>query len=379
MNLIPFAGAIISCLLAISHWIVSKEKSLDTKKNQFLKDHHQPILIQSENRFLYRYAPSFLFISLTILQFHIYGEFANQIRIFPVIYGIHIPCLLLIGPLSYIFFEDMSGGGFKKIRWYHFLPSLFSFIYLFVVGSKLSSLSHMDSQVHDPTYVDHTTIVVLLCLGVLSILGYTLTIMIRIFRWKFDLNGTIDSSFLPFLSFMGYSLFVVILFVIAQLFFMEIFFVACAGLTFLLAYVLLLKINHKEFIPNFKRETRLARYQESRIKGVDTALVLQQLEELMSSEKLYLNEDLSLAVLAKRLGIHTHQLSEILNSKLGCTFRNFVNGYRLQESARLLLEEPQMTILSVIYASGFNSKSSFHKLFQKEFGLSPQKYRSQLD
>lgn len=63
MNLIPFAGAIISCLLAISHWIESKEKSLDTKKNQFLKGHHHPTLVQSENRFLYRYAPSFLFFA----------------------------------------------------------------------------------------------------------------------------------------------------------------------------------------------------------------------------------------------------------------------------------------------------------------------------
>ncbi|TGM78197.1 AraC family transcriptional regulator [Leptospira mtsangambouensis] len=379
MNLIPFAGAIISCLLAISYWIESKEKNLNTKENQFLQDHHHPTLIQSENRFLYRYAPSFLFFSLTILQFHIYAEFTNQIPLFPVLYGIHIPCLLLIGPLSYIFFEDMSGGGFKKIRSYHFLPSFISFIYLFVVGLKLFSWSHVDSLVHDPTYFDHTSIVLFLGLGVLSIFGYTLTILIRIFRWKFDLNGTIDSSFLPFLYFMSYSLLVVTLFVTAQLFFMEIFFVACAGLTFLLAYVLLLKINHKEFIPNFKKETRLARYQESRIKGVDTALVLQQLEELMSSEKLYLNEDLSLAILAKRLGINTHQLSEILNSKLGCNFRNLINGYRLQESARLLLEQPQMTILSVIYASGFNSKSSFHKLFQNQFGLSPQKYRSKLD
>ncbi|MCW7487715.1 AraC family transcriptional regulator [Leptospira meyeri] len=372
MNLIPFAGAVVSSLLAIAHWIKINE-------NRFLEDHQIITSIPTENRFLYRYAPSFLFLSLTILQFHIYVELTNQIHVLPFFYGIHIPCLLLIGPLSYIFFEDMSGGGFKKIRWYHFLPSLFGFIYLFVVWSKISSLPLLDSKDHHSISFDHFSIGILLCLGVLSIFGYTVAILIRIFRWKSDFNKTIGSSFLPFLCFLGYSLLVVTLFVIAQLFFMQIFLVACAGLTFLLAYILLLKINHKELIPNFKKETRLARYQESRIKGVDITLVLQQLEELMSSEKLFLNEDLSLAVLSKRLGISSHQLSEILNSKLNSTFRNYVNGFRLQESARLLLEQPQMTILSVIYASGFNSKSSFHKLFQNRFGLSPQKYRSQSD
>ncbi|MCW7493529.1 helix-turn-helix domain-containing protein [Leptospira sp. 2 VSF19] len=95
----------------------------------------------------------------------------------------------------------------------------------------------------------------------------------------------------------------------------------------------------------------------------------------MNLEQLYLNENLSLAILAKRLDLHTHQLSEILNSHLNSTFRNYVNQFRLQEAARLLLEKPEMSILSVIYASGFNSKSSFHKLFLDRFGHSPQNYR----
>lgn len=377
MNLIPFAGTVIASLLAFSYWIESREKRVEKVKPNSSENHHLSLTkIQSGLGNLYRYTPTFLFLSLAILQFHIYGELTKEIRSFPLFYGIHIPCLFLIGPLGYIFFEELSGGRSEKIQWYHLLPSIISFFYLYLFRPDSFQISFLDSQFHEPTSFYYSSIGVLLGFGVVSIFGYTLTILVRILRWKLEFKETIESSFLPFLYFMGYSLLVVSLFVFSQLFYMQIFLFACATLTFLLAYIFVLKAVHKEFIPNFKKETRLARYQESRVKGVDITLVLQQLEELMGLEKLYLNEDLSLSFLSKRLGLNTHQVSEILNSKLGCTFRNYVNGYRLQEAAKLLLERKEMTILSVIYASGFNSKSSFHKLFQNRFGISPQNYRS---
>lgn len=380
MNLIPFAGAIVALLLAISHWIETVQKEGESKQNLTSE---KPLLklmgINFGVSFFYRYTSTSLFLSLAILQFHIYGELTKEINSFPLFYGIHFPCLLLIGPLSYIYFEEMSGGEFYKIRSYHFLPSILSiiFIYLFRPENFEPPVNHL--QISSESSLYQSTIEILLSVGVVSILVYTLSIMIRLFRWKVNFKESIESSFLPFLSLLVYALFVVILFVFSQLFYMQLFILACAALTFLLALILLLKINHKEFIPNFKKETRLARYKESRVNGINVLQVLQRLDDLMNLEQLYLNEDLSLPGLSKRLGLHTHQLSEILNSRLGCTFRNYINQFRLQEAAKLLLEKPDMTILSIIYASGFNSKSSFHKLFQERFGISPQNYRSQVD
>ncbi|HNL01313.1 MAG TPA: helix-turn-helix domain-containing protein, partial [Leptospiraceae bacterium] len=61
--------------------------------------------------------------------------------------------------------------------------------------------------------------------------------------------------------------------------------------------------------------------------------------------------------------------------RIGLGFRDYINGFRLEEAARLLIEEPRRSILSILFASGFNSKSSFHKLFQARFHCSPAEYR----
>ncbi|MGE8722775.1 helix-turn-helix domain-containing protein [Leptospira terpstrae] len=380
MNLIPFAGFVVALLLAVSHGIETFQQMGESKNGHSPEMPAQKLLgVNFYFRSFYRFTSTFLFLSLAILQFHIYGELTREINSFPFLFGIHIPFLLLIGPLSYIYFEEMSGGEIYKIRSYHFLPSILSLIFVYLLRPKNFELPLLHSQIPIENLFYHTIIESLLSIGVVSIFIYTVSIMIRVFRWKFDFKKSIESSFLPFLFLLIYSLSVVVLFVLSQIVFMQLFLLACVGLTSLLVLILLLKINGKELIPNFKKETRSVRYKESRVNGINVNQVLQRLDDLMNLDHLYLNEDLSLPILSKHLGLHTHQLSEILNSMLGCTFRNYINQFRLQEAARLLLEKPDMTILSVIYASGFNSKSSFHKLFQERFGISPQNYRSKID
>lgn len=377
MNLIPFAGAVVAFLLAISHWIEAVQKG--RKRKQTISS--LGLFSLKQNFFgigyIYLYSSALLFLSLASLQFHIYGELTEGINFFPFLYGIHIPCLFLIGPFSYIYFEEMSGGEFYKIRIFHFLPSVLSLLYIYLMRPVDYQLPPMDLYAKDYNSGFEYSIQLLLSFGVVSIFLYTNSIIIRVLRWKFGSKEKLESSFWPFLWLLIYSLSVVILFVLSQLFFMRMFIVACLGLTSLLVFILLFKMNHRELIPNFQTETSLARYKESRVKGINIPQILKRLDDLMNLEQLYLNEDLSLPILSKRLDLHTHQLSEILNHHLECTFRNYVNQFRLQEAARLLLERPDMTILSVIYASGFNSKSSFHKLFQNRFGLSPQNYRLQ--
>ncbi|TGL40326.1 helix-turn-helix domain-containing protein [Leptospira perdikensis] len=376
MNLIPFVGAVVAFLLAVSYWMETIQKGTKKKQTNLPSDLNATSFRKNfDICFLNQYTTTFLFFSLTILQLHIYVELTKEMNSYPLFYGIHIPCLLLLGPLSYLFFEEMSGGEFSQIHFLHFLPSILSIFYIFFFRPAGFVLPSLDSQTHsDNSYT--TSITILLGVGVVSIFCYMFAIFVRVIRWKLNSKISIESSFQPFLFLLLYSLLVMVLFVFAQLFFMQIFLIACVSLTCLLILVLLSKMNHKDLILNFKTETRLARYKESRVKGIDIAQVLQRLDDLMNVDKLYLNEDLTLLTLAKELDLDSHQLSEILNSRLGCTFRNYVNQFRLQEAARLLLERYDMTILSIIYASGFNSKSSFHKLFQNRFGLSPQNYRT---
>jgi adenylate cyclase len=104
-----------------------------------------------------------------------------------------------------------------------------------------------------------------------------------------------------------------------------------------------------------------------------------RLLHLIETEKPYLNPDLSLRLLANQLGIHANQLSWLLNDSMGKNFNTFINHYRVEEfKVRAPLpENAHLTIMSVAYDCGFNSKTVFNTYFKKETGLTPKEFLKQ--
>jgi AraC-like DNA-binding protein len=100
---------------------------------------------------------------------------------------------------------------------------------------------------------------------------------------------------------------------------------------------------------------------------------------LMESEKLFLDNDLRLSIMAEKLGLGVHQTSFLINETSGNNFYNFVNGYRVEEAKRLLSSSTieELNILGIAFASGFNSKTTFNTTFKKVVGVSPSEYARQ--
>lgn len=125
-------------------------------------------------------------------------------------------------------------------------------------------------------------------------------------------------------------------------------------------------------------ETEIAKkYKTTLLQPDIRSRYLEVLNDAMRTQKPYLNADLTLPELAGLLVIPAHHLSQIINSEYGRNFYDFVNGYRLQEAARLL-KDPESSdkyITQIMYDSGFNSKSVFNTLFKKEFGQTPSTFR----
>ncbi|TGL61115.1 helix-turn-helix domain-containing protein [Leptospira sarikeiensis] len=115
-------------------------------------------------------------------------------------------------------------------------------------------------------------------------------------------------------------------------------------------------------------------YRNSRLEGIDTEDLENRLDNLMSKEKIYLQEDLSLTILSSQLDIKPYQLSEFLSQIKGTNFSKFVNGYRVAEAVRILEKENGANILSVAYRSGFNSKATFNLAFKSIQGVSPREF-----
>lgn len=100
---------------------------------------------------------------------------------------------------------------------------------------------------------------------------------------------------------------------------------------------------------------------------------------LFEVDRIYRQETLSLNALAEKLGILPHHLSWILNARIGKTFSDFLNHYRVEEVKQRLADagERDLTILDIAFSAGFNSKSAFNKTFKVATGKTPSDFRSE--
>ena len=105
--------------------------------------------------------------------------------------------------------------------------------------------------------------------------------------------------------------------------------------------------------------------------------IVTKITALMEEEKLYQEPELTLQQLAVRLQIPTYQVSQAFNEGMKKNFYDVVNGYRVEEAKRLLLDPQSLnyTILSIGFEAGFNSKTTFNTVFKKFTGLTPTEYR----
>ncbi|TGK21010.1 helix-turn-helix domain-containing protein [Leptospira fluminis] len=117
------------------------------------------------------------------------------------------------------------------------------------------------------------------------------------------------------------------------------------------------------------------KYTKSKLSGVDVDRSLESLLKLMDSEKPYLEENLQLQDVADRLGLNQHQLSELMNSRLGMNFASYVNSKRIEEVKRILESGTERNILNIAFTVGFGSKTSFNVEFKKATGLTPKQYK----
>jgi AraC-like DNA-binding protein len=130
-------------------------------------------------------------------------------------------------------------------------------------------------------------------------------------------------------------------------------------------------------VPAPEPETGAPRYERSGLTDREAQRLKEALTAVMERERPWRDCELTLADLAERLSTTPHKLSEVLNSELGQTFYDFVNGHRVREVQRRIAagEARQVTILSLALDAGFASKSTFNLVFKKHTGQTPSDFR----
>lgn len=94
----------------------------------------------------------------------------------------------------------------------------------------------------------------------------------------------------------------------------------------------------------------------------------------MMENGLYTHKGLTIAELATTLGTNTKYISSCINTGAGCSFLDYVNGYRVRYAKKMMLENQSVRISEVAEASGFASESSFYRNFKAATGLTPNEW-----
>jgi AraC-like DNA-binding protein len=116
-------------------------------------------------------------------------------------------------------------------------------------------------------------------------------------------------------------------------------------------------------------------YASSTLTHIDCDAVLANLNTLILEKKAYEDTELSQPGLAAKLGISAHQLSELMNTRLGKGFSRYLREQRINAAKTLLRDEPSSSVLSVGLTVGFAAQSNFYEAFREIEGMTPGQYR----
>ncbi|MEO8100545.1 MAG: AraC family transcriptional regulator [Acidobacteriota bacterium] len=98
------------------------------------------------------------------------------------------------------------------------------------------------------------------------------------------------------------------------------------------------------------------------------------MQPLLAYAARHLEEDLSLAVLARRAGLSPYHLQRVFADAVGETPKQLTLRLRLERAA-VLLNSRRDTVLDIAVACGFESHEVFTRAFRRRFGTTPQQFR----
>ena len=134
-----------------------------------------------------------------------------------------------------------------------------------------------------------------------------------------------------------------------------------------------------------QRQTNVAersnnKYVASALSEEEKKKIVDVLENIMQTKKLFLNPELKITDVASEVLFPRKQISQAMNEKLSNNFYNFINRYRIEEAKRLLEDTKysKFSIEGIAHQSGFNSRSSFYTAFRNETGVTPSQFRGKL-
>ncbi|MCC6398726.1 MAG: AraC family transcriptional regulator [Bacteroidetes bacterium] len=344
----------------------------------------------SANRIL---ASATLALSLELIAQVYY--FSGWYRHFPGAMGFTYPFPFLYGPLFYLYARLVSKAtpGLRRTDALHFLPAILVYasithVFFYTDAAKIAFVDTMIEGEQDPLYD-----VIEAAIPVQGIIYTVLTIgVVAAYNRRIrDAFSTIELVNLVWLKYVTLGM-IVIWSLVVVLFIIGLFLPFTAGWDALIHIpigILIYFIGYKGlrqpeiFLDGSTSNPDLckdAKYERSGLSDRSADEIKDKLLHLMREERLYLDQSLTLQKLAARLDISSHNLSEVINSRLHQSYYDFVNAHRVEEFKSRLADPANapLNLLSIAFDAGFSSKGTFNAIFKKHTGMTPSWYKARM-
>lgn len=315
------------------------------------------------------------FFAVSIIQLFLYLFHTDLLKQIPHLFLVNVPFMFISGPLLYYYFLVISSD--TMIRWnkkiiLHFIPALFVIIALWPAWllNTADKIKGIDKLFYVTQYQIHH---ILTFLGLISIFIYMIVLCIQ-YRsiWVIGNIAHKKMLHLSLLLFLGIASSVLFMPAVIK---QSILLFRAASFVFTSNIIVIYFLSQK--YPYLLHNLNLnLKYQKSIIKKINLQDLRLNLLNLMENERCYCDEDLTLNKLALFLDITPHQLSQYLNDRLNKNFNQFINEFRIAEAKKLLIENQKRSVISIAFAVGFNSNSSFYLAFKNIAGISPAAFRN---
>lgn len=360
-------------LIGIIQGVITSILLFNSKKNE------------RSNKFLALALLSFCFLSTKTLLHTLHLWDTTTFRFFPN--GIE----LVLPPLIYFYITSLVNPKFrfKAKDWLHFIPFFLSQTFAFIVyfmTLKTNNFREKD-RIANELWFNHIKQLeeYLLLISIVIYLFYGYKELKSYKKW---LNDTVSDSTLPGFNWLRniFRLSQVIAVFLLINHSMDIFFnlrnttnlhwnSLILFITFLIYYLGLKGLLQ----PNYtfsRNEIVTENNPPSSLLDSKITNTIEQLQKVMSRDKVFLNPKLTIHELSNLLDIPERYLSRIINQHFKISFRDFINNYRLEEVKSKLkgTNFSHMSILGIALESGFNSEASFYRIFKKNTGLSPKEF-----
>ena len=283
--------------------------------------------------------------------------------------------LLMIGPLNLFYYHTLlyHDTPLPYRTGAHLVPAFLSF--LLEAGFQLQPAAFkqevLSAFLANPA---HHPLAIPLAIASLHVLVYAVIIVHAVIS---DINIRESQKEFRFIMFVALSIILVIVLLLGGFMTGSMSVFICGSIINVIIHISLYigTRTYPQFFTTWKQEIKKKRYEKTMLGGVDTEIIRDRLADLMRDEALYRDSEISLASVGVRLGITPHQFSQLLNERMNTGFWDYVNRLRVEEAITLLRDNTEVSIISVCFRVGFNSKSSFNAAFKKITGCTPREYK----